>query len=313
MDKDKNNFRINTLNYELYFENGVLAERRKKMCIKPFEDLNKYIYAIKDLDNSAESDNLRSDIIWQLWWQGEVDMPNLVRTCTESVKNNNENYDVILIHEENYKDYIVIPDYIIEKFENGIIPIAQFSDIIRLMLLEKYGGLWLDSTILQTGKLPEETFTQSFFTYKNPFGLCFEKVRNFKDLEIMCNYFNRPIMLPATWFISSAPNHIIISGWLKLLLEYWKHENALTDYFIMDYFFTLLLLNNQRCRDIYLKMPAYLTSNADVLQSVMPEEYNLETFEAIKSFSPIHKLTLNYIPDDSVSNRFYNKIISPGR
>lgn len=313
MDREKNSFKINTLNYELYFENGVQAERKEKMYGKPFEYLNQYIYAIQDLDNSSESDNLRSEIIWQLWWQGKENMPNLVQTCTESVRKNNETYDVLLITKENYSDYITIPDYIIEKFELGTIPIAQFSDIIRLTLLEKYGGVWIDATVLETGKLPEETFTLDFFTYKNTLGLCFKKVMDFKSLEIMCNYLNYPIMLPATWFISSAPNHIIISGWLKLLLEYWKHENTLKDYFIMDYFFTLLLLNNQCCRDIFTKMPTYLTTNAEVLQSAMPETYNPETFEAIKSFSPIHKLTLNYTPDSSIADRFYNRIISTSR
>ena len=270
----------------------------------------KYLYATNNFDECLQKESKQSDIIWQCWWQGEENMPNLVKTCTESVKKHNKNNRIVLIDSQNYKDYISLPDYVTEKYEKGIISITQLSNIIRLMLLEKYGGAWVDSTIFETGALPPETFTSDFFTYKNHLGLCFEKVKNMKDLEIMSNFLNRPIMLPSSWFISSASNNIIISGWPKLLLEYWKYENKLVDYFIIDYFFVLLLLNNQTCRQIFENVPVYLTTHAEILQSVMPEKFDAEVFEAVKSYSPIHKLTLKYTPDDSDPDRFYNRIIN---
>lgn len=237
-------------------------------------------------------------------------MPDLVKVCTESVKKHNPEHKVILVTETNYNQYIVLPDFIVSKYKNNIIPPAQFSDIIRLALLEKHGGIWLDSTIYLTDKLPEIAFSSEFFTYKNPIGLNIEQVRNFKQLEMLCNFINLPVMLPSTWFISSASNNIVISNWLKLLLEYWKNENTLVDYFIMDYFFVLLILQNDICRKIFTDIPAFLTLPAEMLQAAMPEEFNDDVFETVKSVSPIHKLTLKYTPDNSIQNRFYNKIIS---
>ena len=44
-----------------------------------------------------------------------------------------------------------MPEYIVKKWEKGRIPAALFSDLLRLELLIKYGGTWIDSTVLCTG------------------------------------------------------------------------------------------------------------------------------------------------------------------
>lgn len=306
--RENENF-IFTLNYGLKFVNGIMVSKERKPFIKIYEYLSKYLYTIENIEENPKNDKVYSNIIWQCWFQGVENMPKLIRVCTESVKEHNKDKKITLITEQNCREYISLPDYIWDKYKRGIIPYAQFSDIIRLMLLEKYGGVWIDATILLTGKLPKEAFESDFFTYKNTLGLCFEKVKNFKELEIMCNHLNRPIMLPSTWFISSASNNLIISLWLKLLLEYWKHEDRLVDYFIMDYFFVLLLLKNKSCRNEFENIPNYLTTHVEILLSVLSEDFDSDLFEEIKSMSPIHKLTLNYIPSKPNNKRFYDKII----
>ena len=37
-----------------------------------------------------------------------------------------------------------------EKFEKGKIGMAHFSDLLRISLLAKWGGMWIDSTALCT-------------------------------------------------------------------------------------------------------------------------------------------------------------------
>ena len=301
---------ISTLNNVLKFSDGKFIQKYPKNYYGKFDYLKKYLGAIKDLKENIIKRDEKSKIIWQCWLQGEDSMPELVKVCTDSVKKYNSDAKYVLITKENVNQYISIPEYIEEKYLSGIIPIAQYSDIIRLMLLKKYGGIWFDSTIYETDKLPKEAYESDFFTLRNHVGLCFDKIQSFKDLETMSNYFNRPIMLPSSWFISSSPENIIITGWLELLLEYWKNENSLIDYYIMDYFFVLLLLSNNSCRNIFENIPILLTTFAEVLQSAMPEEYDEELFERIKMYSPIHKLTLKYTPDNSIQNRFYHKIVA---
>ena len=56
------------------------------------------------------------------------------------------------ITEKNYKDYVNMPDYIIRKQQSGEIDLTHFSDILRMMLLARHGGIWMDSTLLIPSK-----------------------------------------------------------------------------------------------------------------------------------------------------------------
>ncbi|OUP81437.1 UNVERIFIED_ORG: hypothetical protein B5F06_14970 [Lacrimispora saccharolytica] len=75
----------------------------------------------------------------------------MIKCCLNSVKENRNGFFVKLIDESNLDSYVTLPDYIVGKWKQGIILDALFSDLIRLELLIKYGGLWLDSTVLMTG------------------------------------------------------------------------------------------------------------------------------------------------------------------
>lgn len=47
--------------------------------------------------------------------------PDLVKKCYESLKNNLKDKEIILITSENISKYVTFPDYIMEKWEKGII------------------------------------------------------------------------------------------------------------------------------------------------------------------------------------------------
>ena len=87
-----------------------------------------------------------SKIFWTCWWQGVENAPLLVQKCIERMNRFSNGYEVRVVTEANVNDYIRLPEYIIQKHEQGIIPHAHFSDIVRLMLLREYGGIWIDST-----------------------------------------------------------------------------------------------------------------------------------------------------------------------
>ena len=92
--------------------------------------------------------------------------PLLVKRCVDSVYENFPEFDIRIIDEKNMLSYIDIPDYVLRKWKNGIIPNAQFSDIIRILLLAQYGGTWIDATVYCTGNEKAEKLLQnSLFTY----------------------------------------------------------------------------------------------------------------------------------------------------
>lgn len=154
--------------------------------------------------------------IWVMWWQGaDVEKPSLIETCIESIKRNKGDYNVIIIDKNNYKEYIEIPLFILDKFNKGIIGIAAFSDYIRFALMEKYGGWYLDATIYVT-----KTITQpesSFYSAK------YDGLKN-----TIC----KSMWSPFLWYLPQGhPLTIFIH---KAFDDYWTNHNKIVNYFLID-------------------------------------------------------------------------------
>ena len=81
-------------------------------------------------------------------------MPLVPKLCLKQLKKNvNNSQRIVVLSEKNYRDYVDLPSYVIEKLNKGKISITNFSDVLRYALLTKYGGLWIDSTCYTTANL----------------------------------------------------------------------------------------------------------------------------------------------------------------
>ena len=49
--------------------------------------------------------------IWVCWWQGEINMPNIVRICYESICANSGTHPVKLITKDNYSDSCLLKQW----------------------------------------------------------------------------------------------------------------------------------------------------------------------------------------------------------
>ena len=105
--------------------------------------------------------------IWICWWTGFETAPDLVKQCIRSIYKHAKNHPVNLITEKNYSEYLDVPSYIIDKVKCGKMCIANFTDYLRVSLIEKYGGLWLDTTLFISQPLPEYMFSMPVFTCKS--------------------------------------------------------------------------------------------------------------------------------------------------
>ena len=111
----------------------------------------KYKKMLENFEITPKKEQKYSNFIWICWFQGIERAPELVKTCYKSVKRWYPDNDIVLITKENFRDYVDIPEYVISKWKKGKILNAHFSDILRLALLIKYGGLWIDATVFCTG------------------------------------------------------------------------------------------------------------------------------------------------------------------
>lgn len=256
-----------------------------------YEYLLRYAYALKK-DRTSWERKTKNKIVWTCWWQGLENAPLLVKKCIESMHQYADGYEVIIIEKDNVLKYIEIPEYIIEKHNKGIIPHAHFVDIIRLLLLQKHGGIWIDSTILLTDVLPAYITDEDLFFYHSDGR---GKVEMINPL------------------IAACPGHPLIEDVLNLLLEYWRCEDRLVSYIIMPLFCTIAISLNPLDKQLWEGVPCVYSATLIYMLRLLSMDYNKYQFEIVKQLSPIHKLTYKFEQfgiDINKKGTFYDVLIN---
>lgn len=214
--------------------------------------------------------------IWILWLQGWDSAPWLANKVKQSWEVKNPGWKVELVTNDNLKDYVTDVDYV---YRDTITPQAK-SDIIRLALLNKYGGVWADSSLLCMK--PLDSWLQpaikpsGFWMYHGTGG----------KMDIQHG--------PASWFIISAAGSPIISKWKKGCDDYWKERHTTGDYFWMDGIFKGLYETDMQFKNEWDRVP-YLSCE-DKGQSHMFSngswKENTKEIKQILDESPPHVLKL---------------------
>lgn len=173
--------------------------------------------------------------IWFCWLQGEDNMPELIKACYKSIIENCGKHEVVLITSDNIFDYIQLPDYIIEKFNSKKISYAQYSDIIRVNLLNNYGGIWMDSTLYCYSNLPDSIFNKKIFS-----GIKFRKseIPNSTQNLFISNYYWSGFFCG-----TNEINNTFFSYMVDSFNHYWKDNDSLIEYLLIDYLFYVAYKN----------------------------------------------------------------------
>ncbi|MBR1399939.1 MAG: capsular polysaccharide synthesis protein [Alphaproteobacteria bacterium] len=264
---------------------------KKKTTFEIYDYLKKYSY-ILDKNFSIE-DSKESNYVWQYWGQGIENAPDIVKRCFESVNTYCSDSKIIRLTDDTVENYIELPSFIKEKMKKGIISKTHFSDYLRTCLLAKYGGTWIDATVLLTDKIPNNILNSDFFVFRPiAWSECgfVPSMQMLKLLDKIPTYLGSFLCL-SVWFIHTKTNNRILLYTKALLEEYWKNETTLIDYFIFHYFITLCVLNDNGCKKIYETMPNLANRNPHLLQNVLLDKYDEILFSEIKKLSSIHKLT----------------------
>lgn len=258
--------------------------------IGAYSYLQKYQYILDEaIDNTQSSLQNSNKKIWLFWQQGYEKAPLLVQKCKESVLLNKANCEVVVLDNSNIRNYIEIPSFIEEKHNRGIIPNAHFADYIRIALLEKYGGIWIDATTFLSDALPDFIVNADLFCFKD---------------EIIGK------TCASNWFIAGSPKHPFFIQMKHLLESYWKNENRLVSYSIFHLFWFMIIQHNTTFQNIWNAVPYFPDTNCKILQKEMFNTFSESRYGQIRNLSSIHKLTYKFSEDRAqIQNTFYHKII----
>ena len=217
----------------------------------------------------TDEENLIPRKLWLLWYQGVAEAPFIVKKCIDSWVNKKPTWEVIVLDSSNLNDYIKldVPEDVLEN-----IPLTQQSDLVRMLLLSKYGGVWADATTFCTKPLDEwiEGCSESgFFVFHKPgrdrvmsiwfvasqkdSPICDKLCNNLRSYWIENNFnkpngfqrklisklskkFNRSDRTTKHWF-----NPVVT----KILKVY--------PYFVFHYMFERLVFEDDECKAIWMK------------------------------------------------------------
>ena len=242
--------------------------------------IQKYSQATLDDCPRVEQDDYQ---IYFCWLQGEAHLPPIIRCCYNSLKQNAGHYKIVFLDEKNFSQYVDIAPHIMDKFRAGKISRTHFSDILRVNLLEQYGGLWLDSTVLVTEPLENHRdfwqmpyFSQKFFHDKNP--------RN--PYSIVISYGRW-----ASFIQGTAIRHNPLFTFEKNFLnEYWRDFDKLVDYLLIDFIMALAYDNIPAVRKEFDAVPINNTEVWTLLQH-LNNSYAAYPFDKILAGNFLHKLS----------------------
>ena len=226
-----------------------------------------------------------SNKIWWCWLQGEENAPDLCRSCLKSVREYCPEHEIIVITENNYSDYVSFPDFIIEKYQKGLISKTHFSDLLRLQLLVTHGGTWIDSTCYLTEK-PDYIFDNPLFVFQN-------KERGDDSI------------LASSWLISSEKNNSILVLTRDMIFDWWEKHNHLYHYFLIHFFFTIAC---EFYKGEFNKIPFFSNLPCHVMQRELFNQFDQKRFEQIKKMSAVHKLTYKFA-NKEIAGTFYEYIL----
>lgn len=267
--------------------------KEENECLSYLYLKEKYLPYIQGMEGRKEQqgfsiNTVKTKIpIWVCWLQGIESAPDIVKCCINSIRQNAEGILHIITY-ENYSSYVDIEKIIIEKHEAGLISKTHFSDILRLALLYKYGGIWMDATVLlMEFGLPDFVYELPLFMYK---------IRTTMDED-----YNDPRKF-SSWLISAQKSNPLIGMTYEFLNYYWSIEVS-HPYYLMHY--VIRMLWDKYDSTDKGKLILY-NCNCRILDKLLDKPYDMRLWESIKKEQLIQKLT--YKRDFISRNTFYGHI-----
>jgi mannosyltransferase OCH1-like enzyme len=225
--------------------------------------------------------------IWQFWGQGLEAAPPIVSACVRSVAENAGGRKHIVLTAETVADYLDLPAPLLARREFW--GWTKFSNILRLLLLEQYGGTWIDATVYLAAPLPQFVAESEFFVFQRD-----------HDPRILAN-----------WFIHTVAGHPLISACRAAYEQYWTAATVPGDYFMFHFIFEALVLSSRELQASWRRMPYREAAPLHELQSALDKPYSPDRWRAITARSSIQKLSYKLDPSPSAEKTFRQHICSP--
>ena len=234
----------------------------------------------------------QSKRVWVCWLQGFDKTPELVKVCVASMREHLKDREITLLSYDNYTDYAELPPHVVNRYEKGEMPPALFADLLRLEVLIRHGGTWMDASMWVTGysDRDKELFDADLFM--------------FQALRRDDNRFYGT----SNWFITACSGNRPLMVLRDVLTQYWKDYGVTLNYYMFhDFFYTIAQMYPAEIA----AMPRRNRLLPLKLLQRLGDEYDEKWMKELQSRCGLHKL--NYrVPAEVLANNnnFYHSIVN---
>jgi len=225
-------------------------------------------------------------VIWTIWLQGMDHAPKIVQQCYASMQQHITDRPIVVITEDNYRNYVTFPDYIMEKYEKGMISKVHFSDLLRVELLAQHGGTWLDGTVFCSDKPFQPYILDS-------------ELFMFQTLKPGLDGHCRRI---SSWLMTAHAGNPIILLTRALLHEYWRTHKYAVDYFILHNFIEMSI---EAYPQVWEKVVPFSNSTPHILLLRLFEPFDAQIWEGVRAQTGFHKLSYKFSPEQAQRPQTY--------
>jgi hypothetical protein len=183
----------------------VRGDRNPRSFIGGAEDAEAGGAACREADGSG-----LPRVIWMLWLQGWDRAPELVLACAETWRRCNPTWQVRLEDATTLAD--VLPASAFDHVTGKSLEHEAFSDVVRLELLARYGGVWADATTYCLEPLDDwlvPRMSAGFFAFARPV----------------------PDRILASWFLAAVQGSVVVQRWREATRDYWATRTSRDHYF----------------------------------------------------------------------------------
>ena len=170
---------------------------------------------VSDTHVAVENTRYRIPHIFWAYWHDPDNVPPIVNECFISWRRNYPTYSIIIVNGNTISKYIS-RDELPRKFDQ-IKAHQMRSDFIRLALLRKYGGVWIDASILMM-----KPISPVWLDHKYDLAVFYMPFQENKG---------RGKLVAENWFISAPKNSEIIELWEDEFTHGVDDFNTVDDYY----------------------------------------------------------------------------------
>ncbi len=243
-----------------------------------------------------KNQNVQEEPIWFFWGQGMENMPAVVSLCLKYLQKNSSNHIVYFLDMNNVTDYVNIPQFIIQATKCNKFGYSHFADLLRISLLNTYGGLWCDATCLILKEIPNEIFKMPFYSIKN-------------NIHSTSNRYVSQYRWSG-FFMCAERNNMLIQRILYDFLYYLYQNIKVVDYLILDYLIENACLSNEKIKNMLDAIP-YNNPNCHNLLPVLVSEYPPTKWEKIIAENFVFKLNWREYTEEELyknTNNVFNHL-----